>query len=279
MKRFVSYVVLFLICVCFFIFITGCGEEKKVQNELVSGNWIHVRNRTYILLILNPKGGWQSSIRIADVSSKIVESKGNAKGMWYIEKDRMIFTVTESDIEEVWEKNATVFFDIVELTETIIQLKDESGRVWVWNHTNSQKSAESEDNLAPVVSMGPVAVNLNKNRSNDKDRYLCLNLNLVLKELMPGQKMPPIHPKAREAAIIFLSSLVFNDVKNFDCIKQQAGKLVDVLNPYLDGFVKEISVEHVIVASEIDKVEEFIIEHSLTNDLVPEAGEEGKEES
>lgn len=279
MKRFVFYVVVFLICVSFFISITGCGEEKKVQNELAVGNWVHVRNRTYILLILNPKGEWQSSIRIADMSSKIVESKGNAKGMWYIEKDRMIFTVTESDIEDVWEKNATTFFDIVELTETLIQLKDESGRIWVWTPTNSNKSSASEDDLASVVHMRPVAVNLNKNRSNDKDRYLCLNLNLVLKELMPGQKMPPIHPKAREAAIIFLSSLVFNDVKNFDRIKQQAGKLVDVLNPYLDGFVKEISIEHVIVATEIDKVEEFIIEHGLTNDPVPEAGEEGKEES
>ncbi|SDT84192.1 hypothetical protein [Desulfobacula phenolica] len=279
MKRFVFNFVLFLICVSFFVSITGCGEEKKVQNDLAVGNWIHVKNRTYILLILNPKGEWQSSIRIADASSKIVEAKGNAKGMWYIEEDRMIFTVTESDIEDVWEKNATIFFDIVELAETIIQLKDESGRIWIWTHTNSHKSGASEDNLASVIPMGLVAVNLNKNRSNDKDRYLCLNLNLILKELMPGQKMPPIHPKAREAAIIFLSSLVFNDVKDFDRIKQQSGKLVDVLNPYLDGFIKEISIEHVIVATEIDKVEEFIIEHGLTNEPIPEAGEEGNEGS
>ncbi|CCK79404.1 flagellar basal body-associated FliL family protein [Desulfobacula toluolica] len=279
MKRFVFNFVLFLICVFFLISITACKEEQKVQNELAVGNWVHVKNRTYILLILNPKGEWQSSIRIADASSKIVEAKGNAKGMWYIEKEQMIFTVTESDIEDVWEKNATIFFDIIELTETLIRLKDESGRIWVWGPTTSRKSGASEDDLTSVIPMGVVAVNLNKNRSNDKDRYLCLNLNLILKELMPGQKMPPIHPKAREAAIIFFSSLVFNDVKDFDRIKQQIVKLMDVLNPYLDGFVKEISIEHVLVATEIDKVEEFIIEHDLTNEPVSEAGEEGKEGS
>ncbi|MCK5696350.1 MAG: hypothetical protein KAH62_07145 [Desulfobacula sp.] len=69
--------------------------------------------------------------------------------------------------------------------------------------TKVKKAATSDTDLSPIVPMGSVTVNLNKNRSNDKDRYLCLNLNLILKELMPDQEIPPIHPKAREAAIIF----------------------------------------------------------------------------
>jgi len=124
--------------------------------------------------------------------------------------------------------------------------------------------------------MGPVVVNLNKNRSNDKDRYLCMNLNLILNELMPDQEIPEIHPKAKEAAIIFLSSLIFNDVKDFESIKLQNKKLVKVLNPYMQGIIKEVAVEHVIVAADIEKVEEFIIEHTLSAEPGPEEGAEGE---
>ena len=254
---------------------TGCGKEEKTQTETAVGNWTQLRNRAYILLITNPKGEWNSSVRIADVTSKIVKSKGNAKGTWYVEKGQIIFTVTASDIEEIWKKNDTIFYDIVELTETVMQLKDETGRVTTWRQTSGQKTAAAQENQDQVISMVPIAVNLNKNRSSDKDRYLCMKLNLVLNELMPDQEIPVIHPKAREAAIIFLSSLVFDDVKDFDAIKRQNKKLVQVLNPYMQGFIKEIDVEHVIVAAEIEKVEEFIIEHTMS----PEAPPEGEGEA
>ncbi|MCK5696351.1 MAG: hypothetical protein KAH62_07150 [Desulfobacula sp.] len=42
----------------------------------------------------------------------------------------------------------------------------------------------------------------------------------------------------------------------------------------MEGFIKEISIEHVIIATELDKVEEFIIEHTLIEEPAPEAGEE-----
>ncbi len=277
MKKATIYVILFLIGVSFLFSITACGEKEKNQSDLAVGNWTQFRNRAYILLITNPKGEWDSSVRIADVTGKIVKSKGHAQGTWYIENNQMIFTVSGSEIEEVWEKNATTFFEIVELADTIMQLKDEFGRIVVWKKTNIQKAAISDADLSPILPMGPVAVNLNKNRSNDKDRYLCLNLNLVLNELMPDQEIPLIHPEASEAAIIFLSSLVFNDVKDFDRLKKQVRRLVDVLNPYMEGFINKIAIEHVIIATEIDKVEEFIIEHTLIEEPALEAGEEGEE--
>lgn len=274
MKKNAVRLILFLIFVSFLVSITGCGGEEKNQKEFAVGNWAQLRNRAYILLITNPKGEWNSSVRIADVTSKIVKSKGTAKGTWYIEGGQMIFTVIESDIEEIWTKNATTFLDIVELTESKMHLREASGRSVVWKQTKAQKKAVSEADLSPLVPMGPVVVNLNKNRSNDKDRYLCLNLTLVLKELMPDQEIPAIHPKARDAAIIYLSSLVFNDVKDFDSIKRENKKLVDVLNPYMEGVIKAITVEHVIVATDADKVEEFIIEHTLTAPPDTEDGEE-----
>jgi len=271
MKKNAAYLTLGFI---FAVLLFGCGENEKNQNEMVIGNWTQLRNRAYILLIINPKGGWNSSVRIADATSKIVSSKGNAKGLWHVEDAQMIFTVSESDIGDIWETNATLFFDIIALTETEMHLKDENGWVGIWKQTAPKKAAVADENAQAVIPMGPVVVNLNKNRANDKDRYLCLNLNLILKELMPEQLPPPIHPRVRDAAIIFLSSLVQNDVKDFDDLKKQGEKLVDVINPHIEGMVKEIEIEHVIVADNIDKVEEFIIEHTITDDPEPVEGDE-----
>ncbi len=277
MKKFSLCLILFFIAVCLLITLAGCGDEGKNQSEIAVGNWTLFKNRAYTLLITNPKGEWNSSVRMTDVTSKVVKSKGNASGLWHIEAGQMIFTVTESDIEDVWEKNATLFFDIVELTETVMHLKNEDGNSSIWKQTSRQEASKVQEPLNPIVSMGPIAVNLNKNRSNDKDRYLCLNLNLIIKELMPEEAAPPLHPKAREAAMIFLSSLVFNDVKDFDRIKEQNKQLLKVINPYMEGVVQDIEVGHVIIATDIDKVEEFMIEHTLVEEPVPEEGEEGAE--
>lgn len=255
------------------LFFSACGEKEKKPEELAVGNWFTSQNRAYIFLVISPANTWQSTVKIPDVTGKIVTSKGAASGMWHIEDNKMVFTVAESEIDMVWEKNSTAFFDIVEISEQKMQLREKTGHVVVWNSTASQKSAaqSTQGNLLP---WGPVAVNLNKNRTHDKDRYLCLNMNLVLREMMPGQEIPPIHPKARDAALIFLSSLVFNDVKDFDSIKKQNKKLADVLNPYMNFLVEEIKIEHVIVSTEPDKVEEFMIEHSLTPE--PETPAEGE---
>lgn len=277
MKKTVVFVMLFLAGVCFFAVLPGCGGgEEKAMRELAVGNWIQSRNRAYILLVTNSRGEWNSSVRITDATSKIVKAKGSAKGTWHIEKRQMIFTVSESDISEIWEPNSNLFFDIMELDATSLILKDEFGRALVWNKTNRQSSARNEESANQIIPMGPIAVNLNKNRSNDKDRYLCLNMNMEIKELMPQEAIPSIHPRVREAAMIFLSSLVFDNVKDFDRVKDQIQDLVKVINPYMGGVVKDVSVEHVIVASEIEKVEEFFIEHTLTQNPAAEEETQGK---
>ena len=246
------------------LFFTGCGDKEKGDEDLMVGNWTQYRNRAYILLITSPKGTWDSSVRIADATSKIVKSKGTAKGTWHMEEGQLIFTVMASDIQEIWEQNDTSFFEIVELGEQIMLLKEENGRVSEWKKSRAQKKGDVGEAVAVVISMKPLAVNLNKNRSNTQDRYLCLNMNLVLKELMPDQQIPILHPKAREAAVLFLSSLVYEDVKDFDQVKLQKSKLVDVLNPYMEGFIKDIEIEHVIISTTMEKVEEFIIEHTMS---------------
>jgi hypothetical protein len=257
--------------VCAILF-TGCKEKEKSQAELAQGSWTQNKDRIYLLLVINQKGEWDSSVKISEGTSKIVKAKGSAKGTWHIEKGQMIFTVMESDIEDVWEKNRTLVYDIVELTENRIQFKDENGAVTVWTRTRMEKSVGSEPVLSFKMPMEPIVVNLNKNRSNDKDRYLCLKMNMIFKELMPGQKIPPFHPKVHDSVIIFFSSLVYEDVKSFDDLSARCEKLVQLLNPYMEGMIKEIAVENVILATDIDRAEEFIIEHTPSPPTAPKKG-------
>lgn len=244
-------------------YMAGCGGKDASDKEMVLGNWTQLRNRAYILLIINPKGIWQSSVRIADVTSKIVSSKGDAEGTWHLQDGQLIFTVMESTIENVWARNHTYVFDIVELTDQNMLLQEETGRVAKWKKTGARKPGEKPENTAVKIPMPPIVVNLNKISSGSPDRYLCLSMELVLKELMPGQNIPRFHPRAKEAAILFLSSLIHSDVEDFDKVKDQKTRLKQVLNPYMQDVIEDINIKRVIVSTSVEKVEEFMIAHTL----------------
>lgn len=244
-------------------FMAGCGDKYGSDNELVLGNWTQYRKPAYILLIINPKGIWQSSVRIADATSKIVAIKGDANGTWHLQDNQLIFTVMESTIENVWAKKHTYVFEVLELHDHRMLLQGENGRKAEWKKTSARKPGEQDESTAVAIHMPPLAVNLNKVSSGSPDRYLCISMELALKELMPGQKIPRVHPRAREAAIVFLSSLIHSDVEDFDKVREQQSRLKEVLNPYMDGVIKEINIKRVIVSTSMDKVEEFLIEHTI----------------
>ncbi|MFA5905557.1 MAG: flagellar basal body-associated FliL family protein [Desulfobacula sp.] len=276
MKKYSIFLCIILTGICAAVLLTGCGEKKNKQAELVKGSWEQLKNKTHILLIMNVTGEWDSIVRIPDATLKIVESKKNAKGTWQIEKGKMNLTVVESDIEDVWAKNSTISYIIEGLTENKLQLKDASGNGIVWTRTTMGTAGETEGNSALGIPMAPVAVNINKNRTNEKDRYLCLKMKIILKELMPGQEPPPVHPKVHDAVITFFSSLVYDDVKDFHGIKILSRKLADIVNPLMGGMITEIAVEHVIVTAEIDKVDEFMIAYTESPNPASGKGKEGK---
>jgi len=257
--------------------IAGCGgEREKKDTDLILGNWIHYKNRTYILIAIDMKGTWTSSVRIADVTSKLVASKGTARGTWHLDEKQLIFTVEESDIENVWEKNDTRFYTVHELSDHLMVLEGETGRKEEWKKTVRRKGKDDSNALNSIVTMAPYAVNLDRHSSNAQDRYLCLSIHLKLMELMPEQTVPQFHPRARDAAIMYLSSLTYDDVSDFDRIKAQKEKLKDALNPYMEGLIKDVVIDHVIVAVSTAKVEEFIIEHkAASTQEEPAEGQEG----
>lgn len=88
MKNHLMYLYIAVAGIVFSVLLTGCGEKEPSRAELAIGNWTQEKNRAYILLYLNLKGEWTSSVKISEATSKVVKSKGNAKGVWHIEKIR-----------------------------------------------------------------------------------------------------------------------------------------------------------------------------------------------
>nr|WP_319491288.1 flagellar basal body-associated FliL family protein [uncultured Desulfobacter sp.] len=261
-----------------FVGISGCGgdDKEKKNMDLVLGNWVYFSNRTYTLTVIDMKGTWTSSVKVSDVTSKIVASRGKASGTWHLDEGQLIFNVMASDIDTVWEKDGTYFYKVLDLSKQLMVLEGENGRREEWKKTIPEKVKEGQGLVNPIVSMAPYAVNMDKLSSNIQDRYLCLSMHLALKELMPEQPVPKFHPRARDAAIMYLSSLTYDNVSDFDRLKVQKEKVKDVLNPYMEGLIEEVVIDHVVIAVSADKVEEFIIEHTAKAAPPPEAPAEGE---
>ncbi len=245
------------------LMVGGCGKDKDPSvDELLLGSWNRYHKNAYTVLVIKAQGGWASDIRVEGAHSKIIEKRGHASGTWQVEGAQLVMTVLESDADDMWEKNKTLFCEIVELNEDLLSLKYPGGNVLDWKRFKTKPKPGEVPNLSRVIRMVPLVVNLNKNRSHDKDRYLCLDLEVSLKKLKPGQNPPVIHPRARDAMNLFLSSLIYKDVKTLDSVKLVTKDLEVLLNPYLDNMLEEITVNHVVISSTMDKVEEFLIEHT-----------------
>jgi len=268
----------FLVCVlaimAFSPLLSGCfgGEKTPDIEEQLIGSWNRYWNKSYFLLIIRANGSWKSDVRVEGASSKIIGKKGSASGNWRIEENHLVLTVTESNIEDLWVKDQTLFCEIVEINNDLMKLRYPSQRIVTWKRSRVKKKARQDgEPLPPVIKPLPVVVNLNKIRSHDKDRYLCVDLELTLQELMPEQEVPGFHPKAREAAVIFLSSLTYQEVKTFDKVKAVKKQLEVLLTPYFKGQMKDITISHVVIASTMEKVDEFLIEHTPS----PEPAKDG----
>ena len=249
------------------MFASGCKKKKKKPSPvklLLPGTWYMSKGRAYILLIMRFDGNWSSDVRLEGSSSKIVERKGGASGTWHIENKDLVLKVSESKIEEIWKKNKELICEIVKLDHDFMILKYPNGRVFTWKRAQVKKKGGSDKsiNLSPVIKIFPFIVNLNKISSNDIDRYFCLDMELEMNTLLPGEKPVLFRPEAREAAIIYLSSLIYKEVKTFDAVKIVKKRLEKILNPYLEGSLKKIKIKSVMITSSIDKADTFFIEHS-----------------
>ena len=133
-------------------------------------------------------------------------------------------------------------------------LKYPNLRTLTWKKSRSKKKSPGEASLDILIPMKPLIVNLNKLSSHDKDRFLCLAMDLSIDgsaytnadDNADDKELPKIHPSAWDATIIFLSSLTYKEVKTFDSMKIVKEQLTDIINPYMNDMLYDVDVSHVI---------------------------------
>lgn len=266
MKNFLFYFFLSILSIALFCFLAGCSDTKK-QIRFATGNWVYSSDGIYIFLRIDDNGDWAAEISISDEQSTIVKAKKKANGIWNIENKKMVFVVLDSQAEEIWEKDKVVFYDILSLTSRRMKLLDEKENEFLWRASNNGIVKAIGSNAKPVLPMGIFVVNLNKHKSNMTSKYLCLHLDMNIKEIMPEKKVPLVHPKIHDAIISFYSSLTYNEVKDFDRIEKQNKRLVAILNPYIKNIIKGFVIKHAIITAHLEQVEQFIFENTIMREI------------
>jgi flagellar basal body-associated protein FliL len=257
------------------IFITGCGSTEQLGDERFFGSWRFTHGRVHTIVTFRANSTWVSDIRIADRFEKIVDKKGNIQGKWEVASGLLKMIPLESGFESEWKVGKTYTYEIVELNKEFLRLKDHLGRDRKWMRVRGQKK-EGKDSSISKVNVGPIVVNVKKSKKYIKDRYLCIDLQLILAIKREEQSIPTIHPKVREAAILNLSSLTYEELNTNRKIRELKKRIKSTLNPYMKGAIDEVIINDIAVTKKWDIVEEFLSKYGEEAMKLAEPGEPPK---
>lgn len=195
-----------------------------------------------------------------------VEKKEEKKGEDSEEEEEkpkvfLVLTVLNAEEAEDWVEGSTNPYEIVVLDKEKLILKSLNGDIMDWDRVRAEKGKDLDADGSLAVKLGSLVVNLSRTKVRHKKRYLCIDLDMILEvpvqEGVPMPEPPPLHPRVREAAIFYLSSLTYKDIKSIDKSQMHINNLKDVLNPYMKGKIKELFIRNIIVTSEKKNVEDF----------------------
>jgi len=274
MKKEFRSILPFLVMISCILF-TGCGPTEQLGDERFFGSWRFKHGRVHTIITFRANSTWISDIRIADRFEKIVDKKGNIEGKWAVEAGSLKMTPLESGFESEWKVGKTYNYEIVEVNKDFLRLKDDLGRVRNWTRVRGQKK-EGKDASVSKVNVGPIVVNVKKSKKYIKDRYLCIDLQLVLSIDGAEQPIPKIHPRVREAAILNMSYLTYDELNTNKKIGDLKTKIKRILNPYMQGAIDEVIINDIAVTRKWDIVEEFLSKYGEEAMKLAEPGEPPK---
>ncbi|MBU0992224.1 MAG: flagellar basal body-associated FliL family protein [Proteobacteria bacterium] len=291
--------------------LSGCKSGPKVE-EFLLGSWRMNQGKVHSILSFHANGSWILENRVEGKLSKIVAKKGKISGEWFYtdelegglpegqgEKEKkdetgkkneaeteaskpkifLVMSVIASDDEETgWQKGVTKPFEIVELNKDRLVLKGFDDMVMEWMRVSSSgKNTDEVTGGTIKASLGSIIVNLSRTQIRHKRRYLCLDVDIILEVPYEEGTLPPappkLHPRVREAAIFYLSSKTYQELRTVDKAQEILNELKDVLNPYLENKIQELVINTIIITTERKIVEDY--ENQL---LKPQKVEESPEE-
>jgi flagellar basal body-associated protein FliL len=242
----------------------ACSNEPKIDEQLL-GNWRTQQRHIHTILTFRANGSWQWEQKIEGQFSKIIEKKQEVEGEWAVSEGRLCMTPAESNPEAGWEKGKMVLFEIAEINQKSLKLITADGKTNLLQRVRSKKNQDDDmEEGTTILSLGPLIVNLSKEGSRSRDRFLCVDMELVLasSEFSSPEALRKVHPRIREVILFHLSSQHYRDVKTFDKLKVVKDELFEILTPYFKEELKELNINRVMITASKEKVEWFLSEPS-----------------
>ncbi len=240
------------------LLIGGCSKEATVEEKLF-GSWTFQKKNVYTVLLFHANKNFTSDRRISNKYSQVVEKTDKVTGQWRVEEGGLYLTANQTIPDGTWEKGVEKQFEILKIDSDSLHLKTPSEKIIKWYRIKGAKKKDNTiESLETLIGVGPIVVNLTKDKARNKDRYLCIDMELILDPLDSENQVLKLHPRIREVAIFYLSSLTYRQVNKMDKISSVRDNLLNILNPYMNGQIKEINVKHIIVTSRKEIVDDFL---------------------
>ncbi|PIE74663.1 MAG: hypothetical protein CSA18_03685 [Deltaproteobacteria bacterium] len=279
--------ILIFACGCFF-FESCSGDKGKTEKKFEDSfrirmidDWIFYHGRRIVVMSLKANGKWVAQVREQEKFSRIVGKKGEQQGTWKLsddEKSLEIIVDKGDDLDMEWTPGESYKYIISLLDDSKLVLAwEDSGKKIEWIRLRAKKtpeasSSESGDSKAPLITtkttkMAPLIVNFRKRSPYSKDRYICTSFTIVEELETPvsdpaemEQKIP-VHPVIRDNILVYLSSLEYRELNTFKKVRLVTKELSKMISPYFAGRLKDVKLDHIIVAGSKGSFEEFIIQY------------------
>jgi hypothetical protein len=260
------------------VIVLSCGKMKP--EDMIIGPWSMEGGDTVYTFRQNQ--GWISLKTNSGESEKGKPAGGGdgtdekVEGKWALErqdgKKALNLVITPSDTVEgtAWKKDRPEMFEVMEITENDLVLKRDNGDIEKWKKLG--KDSEGEKNVVPgavTLPIDPVVVGLMRERGDEPIRYLCINIQLHLKNgegldyvkhiVNPESKKESyhIHPRILDVTNGYFSTLYYKDVRTLDRVKVVVDRFHELMQPYFKGKLSDVIVSKVVVTPKYENAMEF----------------------
>ena len=251
-----------LVCVMLFSGCLGPSEKEK----LITGYWrLNYGNNKHTILYIKGIKKFSVEVQVEGKNKEIQKKVGKATGDWIFSEQDMLLTLntTIQDVEIGWMEGSMVY-EILNLDENNLTLRDESGNVDEWKRVTAPKEEEMEEKIESL-SIAPIVVNTARGMYSEKYRWICADIELVLDSYgivyenpLAEKLVPLIHPIIKEKISFYLSSKPYMDINTQDKLKATQAELQAILNPYMDGKILRVTYNVFMITGNANAVDEFV---------------------
>jgi flagellar basal body-associated protein FliL len=239
----------------------ACSSHEKSTPELLRGLWQVKEGHIVRVIVFQKTGNWTSQGRIPDDVTGIIRKTETVSGKWTLKKNTLEMTGPKPPMETPWNSAGINAFAITRISAGRMQIKLASGKTRDLSRPE-QAAPETASGVSNIL-LDPFVVNLRNTDPLGVERYICIDLNLVLKRHAAEAL---VYPKVREAVIFFLNSKTFDEVNTLEKIQALRDQLFLLIAPYMNGNLDAVEIKAVMVTSLKEAINSFLTQAEQTRE-------------